>query len=69
MTVNIKMWWNRFLKAIVFQTLFTYIECDNRQTIRTFTAFETFFNIKLRHVDIYRHWLRQKIQNETVNIK
>ena len=69
MTANIKMWWNRFLEIIVFQTSFTYIKCDNRQTIRVFTTSETFFNIKLRHVDIHRHWLRQKIQNETVNIK
>ena len=69
MTVNIKMWWNRFLEIIAFQTSFTYIECDNQQTIRTFTVFGAFFNIKLRHVDIHRHWLRQKIQNETVSIK
>ena len=69
MIVNIKMWWDRFLEAIAFQTSFTYIECDNRQTIRAFTTSEAFFNIKLRHVDIHRHWLRQKIQNETVSIK
>ena len=69
MTANIKMWWNRFFEAIIFCILFTHIECDNRQIIRAFTVFEVFFNIKLRHVDIYRHWLRQKVQNETVNIK
>ena len=68
-TANIKMWWDRFLEAIAFQTSFTYIECDNRQTIRVFTAPGAFFSIKLRHVDIHRHWLRQEVQNGIVSIK
>ena len=25
--------------------------------------------IKLRHVDIHRHWLRQKMQKNTINIQ
>ena len=29
MTVNIKMWWNRFFEAIIFRISFTHIECDN----------------------------------------
>ena len=27
------------------------------------------FIIKLRHVDIHRHWLRQKMQKSTINIQ
>ena len=69
MIVNIKMWWNRFLEIIAFQTSFIYIEYDNRQTIRIFITFGAFFNIKLCHVDIHRYWLHQKIQNRTINIK
>ena len=69
MTANTKMWWNRFLEAIAFQTPPTYIECDNRQTIRAFTAPGASFSTKLRHVDIHRHWLRQEVQNGTVSIK
>ena len=68
-TTNIKMWWDRFFKAIAFQISSTHIECDNRQIIRAFTAFEASFNIKLRHVDIHRHWLRQEVQNEAISIK
>ena len=68
-TTNIKMWWDRFFEAIAFQISSTHIECDNRQTIRAFTAFEASFSIKLRHVNIYRHWLRQKVQNGVISIK
>ena len=34
MTINIKMWWNRFFKIIQlkFEEI-THIECDNKQTI------------------------------------
>ena len=63
------MWWNCFFEAIAFHILSTHIKCDNRQTIRAFIAFEASFNIKLHHVNVHRHWLRQKIQNETVSIK
>ena len=69
MTANIKMWWDRFFEAIDFQTPPTHIECDNRQTIRAFTASETSFSTKLRHVDIHRHWLRQEVQNGAISIK
>ncbi len=47
----------------------TYIECDNKQTIRAFTKPGSQLTTKLRHVDIHRHWLRQEVLNGTVTIK
>ena len=69
MTANTKMWWDRFFEAIAFQTSPTHIECDNRQTIRAFTAPGASLSTKLRHINIHRHWLRQEAQKGTVNIK
>ena len=69
MTVNIKMWWDKFFEIVIFQISFTYIKCDNRQIIRVFIVLETSFSIKLRHVNIHRHWLHQKIQNERIIIQ
>ena len=34
------------------------IECDNTQTIRLVTEEITILQTKLRHIDIYNHWLR-----------
>ena len=62
MTINTKMWWNRFFETINMKMKeFTHIECDNRQTIRVFITSNVKLIIKLHHVDIHRHWLRQKI--------
>ncbi len=47
----------------------TYIECDNKQTIRAFIKPRSQLTTKLRHVDIHRHWLRQEVLNNTVTIK
>ena len=70
MIVNTKMWWNRFFDAIDMKMKeFIHIECDNRQTIRVFITSATKLIIKLRHVDIHRHWLRQKIQKSIITIQ
>ena len=70
MTINTKMWWNRFFEAIDMKMKrFTHVECDNRQTIRVFITFDVKLIIKLRHVDIHRHWLRQKIQKSIIEIR
>ena len=69
MTINTKMWWNRFFETINMKMKeFTHIECDNRQTIRVFITSNVKLIIKLRHVDIHRHWLRQKIQKSIITI-
>lgn len=70
MTANSKMWWDRFFDTIQMKIGdSTYIECDNRQTIRAFTKPGAQLTTKLRHVDIHRHWLRQEVQKGTINIQ
>ena len=69
MTANTKMWWDRFFEVIAFQIPLTHIECDNRQIIRAFIVLGASFSIKLRHVNIHRHWLRQEVQNERIIIQ
>ena len=70
MTINTKMWWNRFFENINMKMKkFTHIECDNHQMIRAFITSTIQFTIKLRHVNIHRHWLRQKIQKSTIIIQ
>ena len=70
MTTNIKMWWNRFFEIIQIKfEKIIHIECDNKQMIWAFIAFEAQLIIKFRHVNTYRHWLRQKIQKEIINIQ
>ena len=70
MTTNIKMWWDRFFEAIRLKVEeITHIECDNKQIIWAFIKSKNQLIIKLRHVNIHRHWLRQEIQKEIVNIQ
>ena len=70
MTANMKMWWDRFFECIDMKVGGpTHIECDNRQTIRAFTAQAAKLTTKLRHVDIHRHWLRQEVQKGTITIQ
>lgn len=64
------IWWTRFFESINFSPGHdTYIQCDNMQTIRAFTADTPRFTTKLRHVDIHRHWLRQEVQSRRISIE
>ncbi|RKL19990.1 hypothetical protein BFJ72_g15129, partial [Fusarium proliferatum] len=45
------------------------IDCDNTQTINLVTAEIATLKTKLRHVDIYNHWLRQEVQGGRVQVK
>lgn len=61
------LWWNRFLDSINFTSGHaSHIECDNMNTIRTFTTETAQFTTKLRHVDVHRHWLRQEVQKGNI---
>ena len=42
--------------------------CDNKQTIRLLTEQIARFQTKLRHVDIYSHWLRQEVQRNHIQV-
>jgi len=69
-TANTKMWWDRFFQELQLNVGgITYIECDNRQTIRAFSKPGAQLTTKLRHVDIHRHWLRQEVQKGTIHIE
>ena len=69
-TAKQSIWWRRFFKSIEFDTEETLrIECDNIQTLRILTKETMKFEIKLRHVDIHRHWLRQEVQAGRIHTK
>ena len=61
------LWWNRFFQSIEFHLDHKIsIQCDNMQIIRTFIIEKLI--IKLRHVNIHDHWLRQKIIKRTIKV-
>jgi hypothetical protein len=63
------MWWRRFFEIIRFDSMKTlYIRCDNRQTFRILKKNALKLDIKLKHVDIHRHWLRQKMQTDRIYV-
>ena len=64
------IWWNYFFDYIDFIPGHkTHIQCDNMQTIWTFTANTPKFTTKMRHVNIHRHWLRQEIWSKRIDIE
>jgi hypothetical protein len=63
------MWWRRFFEAIRFDSMKTlHIRCDNRQTLRILEKDVLKLDIKLKHVDIHRHWLRQEMQADRIHV-
>ena len=45
------------------------IECDNFITIRLLVEETARLQTKLRHIDIYSHWLRQEVQRRAVQLQ
>ena len=63
------LWWKKFFDFIEFKlNSEIIIQCDNIQTIRVFTHDSSQFIIKLRYVNIHKHWLRQKVQKQIIFI-
>jgi hypothetical protein len=63
------MWWDRFFEIIQFDSMKTFhIWCDNRQMLCILKKDVLKLDIKLKHVDIHRHWLRQKVQTNRVHV-
>jgi hypothetical protein len=60
------LWWSRLFRNKDFNEL--KVHCDNTQTIRLLTQSGQKLNTKLRHIDIYQHWLRQEVQTEQLRI-
>jgi hypothetical protein len=64
------MWWKRFFEIIRFDSMKTlHIRCDNRQTLCILKKDVFKLDIKLKHVDIHRHWLRQKMQTNQIHVR
>lgn len=62
-------WWKRLFEAITFDPDHEMsILCDNAQTVRLLTNEDPIMSTKLRHVDIYQHWLRQEVQRQKIVI-
>ena len=64
------IWWKHFFKFIEFDIEKTFrIECDNIQTLRILIKKTMKFEIKLKHVNVHHHWLKQKIQTGHIHTK
>jgi hypothetical protein len=63
------IWWRRFFEFIKYDSMKKlHIRCDNRQTLRVLKKEMLKLDTKLKHVDIHRHWLKQKIQTNRINV-
>jgi hypothetical protein len=63
------IWWKRFFKSTRFDFMKKlHIRCDNRSTLRVLESNTLKINIKLKHVNIHRHWLKQKVQFDRINV-
>ncbi len=63
------IWWRRFFESIRFDSMKKlHIRCDNCQILRVLKKEMLKFDIKLKHVDIHKHWLKQKIQTSRINV-
>jgi hypothetical protein len=63
------IWWKRFFESIQYDSMKKlHIRCDNRQILRVLKKEMLKLDTKLKHVDIHRHWLRQKIQTNRISV-
>ncbi len=63
------IWWRRFFESIQYDSMKKlHIRCDNRQILRVLKKEMLKLDTKLKHVDIHKHWLRQKIQTNSINV-
>jgi hypothetical protein len=63
------IWWRRFFEFIEYDSMKkVHMRCDNRQILRVLKRKMLKLDTKLKHVDIHRHWLRQKIQTNRISV-
>lgn len=43
--------------------------CDNKQTVSLLKNEAPVLSTKLKHVDIYHHWLRQEVQSGRIELE
>ncbi|EDN08978.1 predicted protein [Histoplasma mississippiense (nom. inval.)] len=64
------IWWKRFFDHLGFDPGHKIsIQCDNRQTVGILTKEDPSITTKLRHVDIYGNWLRERIQSGDISVR
>ncbi len=63
------IWWRRFFESIQYDSMKKlHIRCDNRQILRVLKKEMLKLDAKLKHVDIHKHWLKQKIQANEISV-
>jgi hypothetical protein len=63
------IWWKRFFEFIEYDSMKKlHIRCDNRQILRVLKKEMLKLDTKLKHVDIYKHWLKQEIQTNRISV-
>jgi hypothetical protein len=63
------IWWRRFFEFIEYDSMKKlHIRCDNRQILRVLKKEMLKLDAKLKHVDIHKHWLKQKIQANEISV-
>ena len=64
------IWWTKFFNEIFFQLLhISIIQCDNIQRIKVLSNPTSAYIIRLKHIDVHRHWLIQKVRKQKINIR
>lgn len=64
------IWWRRMMHAIGFKLDHpTPIHCDNQQTLRLLTSENPGIDTKLKHVDVARSWIYERIQANELEVK
>jgi hypothetical protein len=57
------IWWQRFFEQLAFDPGHDItILCDNTQTVGILNKSMPLLTTKMRHVDIYQHWLHERVQ-------
>lgn len=63
------IWWDRFFRHIQFEPGHKIrIQCNNRQTVGILMKEDPSITTKLRHVDIYGSWLRERVQSGDITV-
>ena len=63
-------WWRRLFQNLTIQFEHDFaIQCNNQQTIRLMDKSAPKLVTKLKHIDIHQHWVRQEVQEHSLQIE
>ena len=64
------IWWKTIFTKLGFNTGHELALCnDKKQIVRLLIAENPLLSIKLRHVDISQHWLRERVRDGDIKIE